>query len=146
MASTWPNPSGAYRNAAWNGSGGTPAQIVLDTIDTGYPYTKLTSGALIINRPGRVVITAQATHSFGLTIQIRLNGSTVATGNNAATSTATYTYNAVTGDSLTLWETDGLAGNAGGVGSTTTFMHITPGGTRTSPDNAAHAINRANLY
>ena len=146
MAATWPNPAGAYRNAAWNGNGGSPAQIMLDTVDTAYPYTRLTSGAIIINRAGLVVVNAQATHGFGIQIQIRLNGSTVATGNNAATSTVSYTYVARPADSLTLWETDGLAGNSGGTGSTTTFMHVTPGGTNTPPYNAMQAVNRAAVY
>lgn len=147
MASTWPNPAGAYRNASWTGGGSTAAQIVLDTIDSSsYPYTTLSSGAIIINRPGQVVLNAQATFSFGITIQIRVNGTTVATGNNAATSTASYTYPAKTGDSLTLWETDGLGGNSGGTGSTTTFLHVTPAGTRTPPYNASVAVNRATLY
>lgn len=147
MASTWPNPSGAYRNAAWSGGGGGSAtQIVLDTVDPAYPYTKLSSGAIIINRPGRVAISAQSTYTYGLAIEIHINGTLVATGTNAATSTVSYSYNAKTGDSITLWETDGLAGTAGGTGSTTTYVHVAPGGARTPPYNAMQVINRATLY
>lgn len=145
MAATWPTPAGAYRNAAWNSSGGT-AQIILDTVDTGYPYTALSTGTITINRPGVVTITAQVAFTW-IAIQavIRVNGATVATGASGASSTASYTYSAKTGDQIQLWENDGLA-SAGSTGPTTTFLHVTPAGTRTTPYNAQLVINRATLY
>lgn len=147
MASTWPNPSGAYRNAAWTTSGATASQIVLDTVDSSYPYTVLSSGSIIINRPGLVTVTAQGgVTGFAMTIQLRINGTTVATGNNGTTSSLTYSYVAKTSDSIALWETDSVSGTTGTTGAANTFVHVTPGGTRTPPYNAMVVVNRAALY
>ncbi|WP_433568078.1 hypothetical protein ACQP1O_42755 (plasmid) [Nocardia sp. CA-151230] len=147
MASTWPNPAGAYRNAAWSSAGSTGQQIVFDTVDTSYPYTSLSSGTITINRAGRVSVAAQGVISgFSMTITLKVNGATVATGSNGTTSTLSYSYYANNGDQLQIWETDTVASTSGSTGASTTYIHVTPGGTRTQPYNAMVAVNQATLY
>jgi hypothetical protein len=127
-----PSPAGAYLNSAATGGGGTAKQIILDTLDPGYPYTRLASGILTLEAAGPVTITGQAVYSGGasITAQLRLNGGTtpVATGNTAVTSSLTYSYTARAGDQLALWETDGLANFSITTGATNTFIHIAPAG------------------
>lgn len=125
-----PSPAGAYRNASMTQGGGTSTQIVLDTLDPGYPYTRLSSGTLTLEAAGPVTITAQITFfsSSSGTAALHKNGTSVATGNNAATSTLTYSYTAAAGDQITLWETDNFAGVSLVTGQTATFVHVVPAG------------------
>lgn len=109
---------GAYMSSSTTGGGGTAKQMSLDTIDsTNYPYTAaIVSGGLVVRGTGPILVTVRATMggSNTITAQLRIGGTTVATGNTATQSNITYIYNAHNGDQLQLWETD----NGSGVVST----------------------------
>lgn len=112
-----PIRGGAYCSSSPIGGGGSARQVSLDTLDPGFPYSAaLVSGGLVIRGAGPVLVIARATMSGSNTItaQLRINGTTVATGNTATQSNITYAYNAHSGDQLQLWETD----NGSGVVST----------------------------
>jgi hypothetical protein len=112
---------GAYASAGVTGGGVSAKQLSLNTIDsTNYPYTAaIVSGGLVVRGAGPIVVTARATMSSGtITAQLRIGGTTVATGNTALQSNITYIYNAHDGDQLQLWETDsgsGVSPTSGGI-------------------------------
>lgn len=122
-----PIRGGAYPATSPNGGGNTPQQVVIDTADTNYPYTSLSGNSVVVRGAGSISISAKITmgSGFNVTAQLRINGTTVATGNTATVSTITYVYNAAhSGDLLALWETDnGGGGFAITGGAANTFLH-----------------------
>ncbi len=141
-----PSPAGAYLSSSQSAGGSTNTKIVLNTIDPGYPYTRLASGILTLEMAGYVNIVAAVANLNTLTPTLQVNGVAVATGTSGTTSTLTYGYTARSGDQLALWETD-TGGGFGTIsaGQTTTYLHITPAG---APNftGLPTALQRASLH
>ncbi len=126
-----PSPAGAYLSSSQTGGGSTSTKILLNTIDPGFPYTRLASGIITLEMAGYVTIVAAAAIPGPptLTLALRLNGTAVATGSAGTTSSVTYSYTASTGDQLSLYETDTGGGFSSlTTGQTVTYLHIIPAG------------------
>lgn len=143
-----PIRGGAYCSSSPTGGGGTARQVSLDTIDsTNYPYTaSIVSGGLVVRGSGPILVTVRATMggSNTITAQLRIGGTTVATGNTATQSNITYVYNAYNGDQLQLWETDngsGVIATSGGISNMYIHYEVL---TDLSPINSS--VMRAALF
>lgn len=146
-----PIRGGAYIAANPFVGGFSAKQVALDTLHPDYPYSLALSGAaLVVRGTGPIIIFATCTVQSGITCtaQLRINGSTVATGNAAQASNIVYRSAAARqGDLLTLWETD--TGNQFAhrisPGASSTFIVYEPigigGRSTTTP-----AVQRASLY
>lgn len=138
---------GAYCSTSPAVSGGAAIQIPLDTLDSGYPYTKPISGSgLVVYSAGPIRVLAQAKATVSLTLTLKVNGTAVSPTGSGTTATITYIYAAHAGDVLTIWEAD--SGNiftdtvTGGAANT--FVHYEVyGAAATQPPSA---LNRANLF
>lgn len=103
-----PVGGGAYRSTNVAPNGLAFGKVPIDTLDPAYTNSvALVSNGLIIRGSSLVQINVQCRLTDSVcTTQIRINGSTVATGNTAQTSTASYQYTASDGDQIQMWQAD----------------------------------------
>ncbi|MEV6258095.1 hypothetical protein AB0L97_33055 [Nocardia sp. NPDC051911] len=137
---------GAYLAASPFPAGTTPGKVPIDTLDTAaYPYTAaLVFSGVVVRGTGPVLVTTQCTIATGsCTAQLRIGGTTVATGNTALVSQIVYLHYAHDGDQLQLWESDPGTFTNLVAGAANTYIHYEP---LTVPTPPSMAVQRAALF
>jgi hypothetical protein len=127
----WSQAGGAFRSGNQTVGGGGILQFTLNAVHTGFAYTQIVSGAIVVKGSGSILVNARVTiPTFGGTARVRINGSStdLAVGNSGTTSNIVNAIipNLHDGDLLQLWVTGSTNGANATGNQASTFLTYVP--------------------